>query len=598
VADVVAIKWGNRPYLGRLVRAYPTEAPTGDGVLNSRLWPYPDLCLIRLDNPPADHPFVRLGDLTGIPNSELYLGGYNRVYDGRTARLSGKSARLDGVQDLADGQAWQVADCEIAAGMSGGPVLDLRTGLVCAIVKGQRLPDTPMGGLVIPFQAIRSRFPDLWSQNRVENRLTRQWETIRKALWQVDFRARLTEEEWKALERADSELSLRPEDYQRIWWEMADEFTPDPVRRFGSILDLTMAVADLAPQPGRLDPLAQLIVIVGGRYGEMSTRTFRDYAERLASRKGQVEEFERYISERRPTLPGEAPPALVIRLKGQEPDPDRKLQLTIWRYPALDAAPKKVCERGPYDGNTISEIREAVTSVLASEIGQNLPPGIPLIEFVLPDALLDEPVERWTMNKGADEADLPQLGEFYPVVARFADWDEIDEHMWRSRGGEFRNGRTPPKDPDSWTGLWVCCEDDRDFKKLSNVFRNTLPLVAMTAWHAGEPAPRAVAAARHAGVSVILWRHEPCRDHDKSGAEPSNGCARSGFCDFVASRLSSTDFLELPERIRMVRAEAAQGDSGAHPGDGIAIVWDDPYRRPWADPPANRDPSFQRIGSS
>ena len=274
---------------------------------------------------------------------------------------------------------------------------------------------------------------------------------------------------------------------------------------------------------------------------------------------------------------------IVIRLDRYGPDPAKQVLLTIWRYPHRDAPARQVsCEPGPH---AVRRIEKIVTDVLAREI-PHLPPGRPMIEFALPDHILDRAVEKWTMNGWP-------LGTDYPIVVRFADRHPVEEHAWQSRERQFRSGRLPKQHSPWWADFWIACGDQRDSAQLNGMLQRNgqLPFIAMTAWHHGKPVPRAVAAARHAGAAVIVWQHEPCADR-QAGGIPAGKCRGHRFREAVAEYLSEKRLDQLPEAVWQVRAgAAAKAGNSEYPGHGIAILWDDPDRLPWADAPRNHPPS-------
>jgi hypothetical protein len=172
-AEMVTVEWEDVNLVGRVSGI----SSATDGTPGS--WPLPDLCVIEVDVPPQGHPWVILGDLPKAKSPEVYLSGFSDVYGEGTALFQAMSCRLDGPEDLAGGTVWRIADCEIAPGMSGGPVLDLRSGVVCAITTATRTHG--MGGLAIPAMAIQEVFPDVWERNQEESEWRSQWQALRNS---------------------------------------------------------------------------------------------------------------------------------------------------------------------------------------------------------------------------------------------------------------------------------------------------------------------------------------------------------------------------------------------------------------------------------
>ena len=106
---------------------------------------YPDLAYLRTSF--HDHPCVLL-DHDVTPSDQLYTFGYSDDYpegDSATVSCEGWSGIEHDLLKLKAGQ--------IRLGMSGSPLLNTRTGAVCAIVKRSRGKATTKGGRAIPIMA-------------------------------------------------------------------------------------------------------------------------------------------------------------------------------------------------------------------------------------------------------------------------------------------------------------------------------------------------------------------------------------------------------------------------------------------------------------
>lgn len=572
-ASTALVEWRGEQRSGQ-VHAVPPKAGPDD------LWAFPDLCLIEL-TPPPGQPWVVLGELDA-GDTRVYLGGFNNVYDRRTPRLQRKSARIDEPQDLAGGSVWQLADCELAPGMSGGPVLDLASGTVCAVVKTQRKPGTTMGGLAIPAQAIRDAFPDVWRGNGEASADTRLWRNLRDAVRNIadPLDARLNQAERQELIGAASQLGLRLPDFNGLWEQLAPPFAARPGASFESVIDLARALADL-PE-AEPDPLIRLFERIGDMRKAASLDPLQQRAAEIAMRSGQSEALDKMRAATASTP--SAGPVIVVRLERYGPQ-QRKYLITMWSCPARDGrhAKQVECDPGPH---TEPSLRRVLADALAEEI-RNLPPGTPLIEFVLPDHLLDRRIEEWQLNGW-------QLGVDYPVVVRFDGREPLEEHAWRSRGHLLHELRLPARHVGQWADLWIDCQAPRDLNQLDGKLQRNrdMPFVALTAWPHGKPLPPGVIAARHAGALAIVWQHEPCPEHRKPPPEPDDeSCRGSRFRTAVHDYLADVELGQLPERIWQLRAEAAgRTDDPGSPGRHIAILWDDPARVPWGVAPASQPP--------
>src|SRR5207244_2704538 len=63
----------------------------------------------------------------------------------------------------------------IRHGMSGGPVLDLVTGRVVAILVASKSQAIPDGGLAVPWAGLRARLPEVTNANEEYHRDNRSW---------------------------------------------------------------------------------------------------------------------------------------------------------------------------------------------------------------------------------------------------------------------------------------------------------------------------------------------------------------------------------------------------------------------------------------
>ena len=277
-AERVTVEWQGMRLTGRV------RAALGPGP-----WHYPDLCVIDLDDPPREHPWAVLDDLDTSKAEELYLAGFNEVYDS-AAFVQGTHARLDGPVELDGGMAWKIADCEIAPGMTGGPVVQLRSGSVCGVTKAIRRAETATGGLMIPAVAIRDAFPDIWQRNRQEKDQNHRWLALRGATPDRPDRlsARLTPGEQQRLIDKAYQLGLQRDDLIALLREIAGDQLPTSARSLENIIDLAAELAELPVDP--LDPLAKLFAYIEGW-----PYALHGDAGALARRSGQAEQLNRYL---------------------------------------------------------------------------------------------------------------------------------------------------------------------------------------------------------------------------------------------------------------------------------------------------------------
>jgi hypothetical protein len=135
---------------------------------------YPDLALLKTDAlTNANHPCVYLHPEAHLED-RIYSYGYTDEYsagDPSTYVNEGWTGEQHLLLKLKEGQA--------RSGLSGAPVLNLRTGGVCGIMKRSRGTETDLGGRAIPthtvFQALRAKQVDLQSLQQGFHRQDSRW---------------------------------------------------------------------------------------------------------------------------------------------------------------------------------------------------------------------------------------------------------------------------------------------------------------------------------------------------------------------------------------------------------------------------------------
>lgn len=110
--------------------------------------PYPDLALLRCDEL-QNHPCVYVHADIALQD-RLYSYGYTDLYS------NGDSATFEyeGPTDTGSGALLKLKEGQSRPGLSGAPLLNLRTGGVCGIVKSSRDVETDLGGRAVPITCI------------------------------------------------------------------------------------------------------------------------------------------------------------------------------------------------------------------------------------------------------------------------------------------------------------------------------------------------------------------------------------------------------------------------------------------------------------
>jgi ABC-type multidrug transport system fused ATPase/permease subunit len=129
--------------------------------------PYPDLALLCLDL--QHHPCAYLYQEVSL-RDPLYSYGYTDKYsngDSATFEYEGPTDEEQTLLKLKEGQA--------CPGLSGAPLLNLRTGAVCGIVKSTRDRSSDLGARAIPISTVLSRLSDLANLQQRFHQQDKRW---------------------------------------------------------------------------------------------------------------------------------------------------------------------------------------------------------------------------------------------------------------------------------------------------------------------------------------------------------------------------------------------------------------------------------------
>lgn len=136
-------------------------AATDPAVAAAGLYPAPDLALIHVDDGPP-HPCVLLGSEEIDAGSPVMAFGHSNTSDGLTVTAESEYFTVSGERDTPDPGCTllKLGGGQAVKGMSGAPVLDLRTGEVIGILKASRSMRTSLGAWIVPASVIRATWPE------------------------------------------------------------------------------------------------------------------------------------------------------------------------------------------------------------------------------------------------------------------------------------------------------------------------------------------------------------------------------------------------------------------------------------------------------
>jgi hypothetical protein len=266
--DGLTVLWQGRELPVSVSRIEPAER--GEG----RYRDLPDTAILDVEEP-VTHDCVWLADEMPERGTDLVALGYNDWPAPRSpgdidVQLSDVPLTLAGQ----DGKAWRVSHDDLTEGMSGGPVLDQRTGRVVGMTKAVLDTDERrvVGGWIIGMDMIGEALPEVPRLNGPENRDGGAWHQI------ATHRRRLTEE---IFGRSSVGEGVRPPKSARpSWWLSAHNHVVDfvPPAQFETLVSWCL---DDGPDPS-------VVRLVHAPGGVGKTRMSLELAHRLNSRHGWV----------------------------------------------------------------------------------------------------------------------------------------------------------------------------------------------------------------------------------------------------------------------------------------------------------------------
>jgi hypothetical protein len=131
-----------------------------------------DLALLKLQGTVFEHPCALL-DTAIEPGDSLYTFGYPDDFpEGATITLQSEGLAFDNTRLI------KLKSGQVRPGMSGAPLLNMRTSKVCGVVSDTRGRSTDLGGLAISTTTIFEQFPDLLEVNQEFHQQDRQWKRL------------------------------------------------------------------------------------------------------------------------------------------------------------------------------------------------------------------------------------------------------------------------------------------------------------------------------------------------------------------------------------------------------------------------------------
>ncbi|MGW2518844.1 VMAP-C domain-containing protein [Streptomyces sp. NPDC001617] len=579
----VELLWRGSRLRGTVLDASP--APDGEA-----LWPYPDLAIVEVHDPPEDHPCAWLHDRIPLGGQQLTAVGYSDKFRWEPDVVTSTFA-YGGDQYLGTGLLIRLKQDEVTPGMSGGPVLNLSTGGVCAVAKATRLENTDMGGVATPVGALRHL------DQEVYRRLVRAHDTYHAA--HGHWPDPLVPEDARG-----ARTSFSPRDQRKLFGLLAVAPSPSPEGLLRAFHEAAGPFADPPPLPlhEHRDVISELQALVAAERGMSVTLLYA--AGVVPQLPGALAEKLRYWLEARIDLAGAAGPELaqrlktpgtrsgvqasvMIRLRPSAVDPSR-YHVAMWRYEGPDAISPAAAES---EALPLPDALARARSLLPKQLALLDRPGDGpvMVELIVPQDLMEQDFDEW---KPWTRPAWSRLGRKHPVVLRDLDRfddDELHQYWWR------RWKRFMARDGSDGSPLALACNDEADQESLEGWIESepTLAALVLAGSLRNTSSGAVLEVALASGVPVILWRRSElhgCSDsaysgcpyripRDCSGGEGAGSCPAEALFAGLCSDVALAAPAQWPEQVRLLRARAAAAATGGHHAKDLVLLWDDPERR-------------------
>ncbi|MEU0815108.1 trypsin-like peptidase domain-containing protein [Streptomyces mirabilis] len=579
----VKLSWQGAELDGMVLTA--SAAPLYGG-----LWPYPDLAIVELADPPVGHPCAWWHDQIPMGGQQLTAVGYSDKYRAEPEPLSSTFV-YQGDQFLDDGLMLRLKQDEVTPGMSGGPVLNLGTGGVCAVVKATRMDSTDMGGLATPIGALRSLDPSAYRA------LVRAHDTFHaQDTWWPDAPSRDTALQWSA------HITIRAQ--RKLFGLLATAPGPAPESLPPAFRDAAgryVAMPDL-PMHEHRDVISELDGLGGPDHGipraflhaaAVARELPGDPGIRLRSwieSQGDALQLDRRdlaqllrSSSSSPTVQR----SVMVRLKPSSVDL-RLYHMAMWRYEGQDTISPAAAESAALPlAEALALARRLLPEQLAL-LGRSHSDTV-MVELIVPQELMEEDFEEW--KPWARHA-WASLGRRHPVVLR--DLERFDDEelrpYWLSRWHRFTADAA-----DGARSMALACDDEADHEMIEGWIESEPALAALVL--AGSlripSSGTALEVALASGVPVVLWRrsdrqgcsgsaHSACPSQIARacprdvGSEP---CSAETFFNSLRRDLGEAPPSQWPEQVRQLRGKAALARPVGHHAQDLVLLWDDPERQ-------------------
>jgi hypothetical protein len=577
----VHVSCGDERFTGVVADVLPSAGGSG-------LWPYPDLAIVEVADAP-EHPCVWLGEEPFVVGCPVVAVGHSAVLEGvpRPANVGGL---ISGRRAFGVGDVWQFRGNAVVGGMSGGPVLNLRSGAVCGIMTATLDETSDSGGFLVPVHGLRQLPAARWREvmrchDSFHGRDDR-WTSARAATTSQGqlFRCSVTATEEAELLGLLAKIKVRED--LGVLYSAATPIARVPRQEPWDLRDVAHALMDCGVgQDGSLTSILRLTERLSGLSDDLETALrLRDWTTSVAARLGEQYALKTWRSQAAVQATGSASSgAVVVQIETGALDA-AKFQLTVWIHRSSAEVARFYCDEGAV--HTLEEVKLLACDQLRAAL--RWLEGDASVEFVTTVDLFGEPFDEMVPTRP-----YTNLGRKYEVVLRDLDRvrdatrlrDASTARDWRRRWQALRK----VSDAAEW---WVCCDDMPSSEAFSAELEQhpDQGVVALTRQPVYGAAREALEVALDSGVPAIVWRRDTCPEHDAGVVGDS--CTGARFRKAFETELAGTAVASLPHLVRMIRNRVVADPQ--HDCRQVVLLWDNPERLPEPDAPLFAPLSVQK----
>jgi hypothetical protein len=142
-------------------------------------WDYPDIAVLEIDGL-FGHPCVAIDHAWPGGADSFQVFGYPS--EGGATLLTPARLSYRGTHGTVPTLFLDLASDTIKPGMSGAPLLNLRTGGVCGVIVASKDISQPSGALAIPWSAVEADLDDVETANEAFHQRDSRWEDLRRRM--------------------------------------------------------------------------------------------------------------------------------------------------------------------------------------------------------------------------------------------------------------------------------------------------------------------------------------------------------------------------------------------------------------------------------